>query len=335
LQKAHLTNAIHHTYFLWLCISFTPFAYSQTGTTGKPIEWVQIGQTQDLVLQLDANSLLGYEGANGLPVHRADFRYKGKTDERLTTKTKTAFMLQTDCDAQRGVISILPTNAEGQPTGNGEDFNFDLAGETKPDAIARAMCKARQITIENQILQKEPPKSSVDPASRQGKASGASGRSSASAAGAAPRGFPDPKVEVWFEENGRLSKNLLLKDRDGVPYYGCSGNMSERFQEYIYQSLLEIARAADIKDPPRAVCSINGSKFDNVIMLNINFYASKQRFRDCVIDRLNCEPYTVTSMGMGVEKAMLFVSDLAKLKQAIGCLDMTTGDLFVSENDCQ
>lgn len=127
----------------------------ETGSTGQPVNWVQIGELKDTILQIDANSILGFNAPQWL-AHKADVRFKGKDDENLTSQKKTAFMRQTDCDVQQGSLSMFITNSDGQAIGDGETYNFDLKGEMWTDAVARAMCKARKLMIENSKLVKAP-----------------------------------------------------------------------------------------------------------------------------------------------------------------------------------
>jgi hypothetical protein len=135
-------------------ISPPPVPPSNVGSTGDPRNWVQIGQTKDAILQLDANSILGFDAPNpsiGLS-HRADFRYKGISDERLTSAPKTAFMKQSDCDKGAGNIAIFITDQDGNPLGRGETHEFQVSGEFWVDAIGRTMCRARQLMMDNQKL---------------------------------------------------------------------------------------------------------------------------------------------------------------------------------------
>ena len=133
---------------------FANFGLADTGSTGNPTNWVQIGETQDTFLQLDANSILGFKTNNGVLAHRADYRYKGKVDNRLTSKAHTAFMIQEDCDTGKGNITIFPVGPDGQPNGKGDTYEFDLSDNRVYDAVAKTMCKARKIMSENQRLTK-------------------------------------------------------------------------------------------------------------------------------------------------------------------------------------
>ncbi len=120
----------------------------QLGSTGNPVEWVQVGETKDLLLQIDTNSMYGWKIENDL-WHRVDFRFFGKIDEKMTTNAKTAFMMQSDCDSKKGGMTIAMTNSEGRPIGKSDYYEFDLSSETWQDAIGRALCKARQFMMDN------------------------------------------------------------------------------------------------------------------------------------------------------------------------------------------
>ena len=140
-----------------LCSGLPAFGQNN-GSTGNPVNWVQVGQTKDTILQIDANSILGFNGKLGL-AHRTDFRFKGKVDDKLTSQTKTALMLQEDCDKGQGNLAIFFTNSDGQPSGKGDTYSFNLRGEDWADAIARGLCKARQISMDNNAAQKKPNRS--------------------------------------------------------------------------------------------------------------------------------------------------------------------------------
>jgi hypothetical protein len=122
--------------------------FAQVGSTGSPVNWIKIGETLDTFLQIDGNSLAGFDGPLGL-AHRADFRFKGKTDENLTSQVKVAFMIQSVCDVNKGEVTIFSINSDGNPTGRGESFVFTMNGEQWPDALGRAMCKARKVNMDN------------------------------------------------------------------------------------------------------------------------------------------------------------------------------------------
>lgn len=127
-----------------------PQAWAATGSTGNPVDWVQIGETKDTLLLIDANSIAGFEAPNLGLAHRADYVFKGKKSSKLTGPVRTAFMMQQQCDEGKGQLTLFLTNKEGQPSGKGETHEFSLDGEFWVDAIARTMCKARQIMMENQ-----------------------------------------------------------------------------------------------------------------------------------------------------------------------------------------
>ena len=57
---------------LILAVLSTPSFSQQLGSTGKPQNWVQIGQIKDHTIQIDANSIFGFDGPLGLS-HRGDF----------------------------------------------------------------------------------------------------------------------------------------------------------------------------------------------------------------------------------------------------------------------
>lgn len=133
----------------FLCMLVPP-SWAATGSTGNPVSWVQIGETQDTILLIDANSIMGFE-APGLGVaHRADYMFKGKKDRSLTSAARTAFMVQQQCDEGQGQLTLFVTDKNGQPAGQGETHQFATSGDSWVDAIARTMCKARQLMMENQ-----------------------------------------------------------------------------------------------------------------------------------------------------------------------------------------
>lgn len=133
-----------------LCLALIGISCANAAADGeKPAEWVQIGETRDTVLQIDANSLYGFESSGLGAAHRVDYRFKGKTDEKLTSTPRTAFMAQTDCDAGEGTVTMFVVDADGEPSGAGDTYKFKLDGESFPDAIARALCKARSLMMEN------------------------------------------------------------------------------------------------------------------------------------------------------------------------------------------
>lgn len=132
-----------------LCM-LLPQVWAATGSTGNPVEWVQVGETKDTVLLIDANSITGFEAPNLGLAHRADYMFKGKTNSKLNSATRTAFMLQQQCDEGKGQLTLFFTDKEGQPSGKGETHKFSVAGDAWVDAIARTMCRARQIMMENQ-----------------------------------------------------------------------------------------------------------------------------------------------------------------------------------------
>lgn len=135
-----------------LCMIF-PQASAATGSTGNPVEWVQVGETKDTLLLIDANSISGFEAPNLGLAHRADYVFKGKTNKKLTSATRTAFMLQQHCDEGNGQLTVFFTDKEGQPSGKGETHQFSVDGESWVDAIARTMCKARRLMMGNQRVQ--------------------------------------------------------------------------------------------------------------------------------------------------------------------------------------
>jgi hypothetical protein len=125
-------------------------AHAATGSTGNPVNWVQVGETTDTFLLIDANSIAGFEAPNLGLAHRADYMFKGKKSDNFTSVPKTAFMVQGECDDGRGNLTLFVTGENGQPKGKGETQKFKLDGETWVDAVARTMCKARQIMMDNQ-----------------------------------------------------------------------------------------------------------------------------------------------------------------------------------------
>lgn len=126
---------------------FSSSSFSQQlGSTGKPQNWVQIGQIKDHIIQIDANSIFGFDGPLGLS-HRADFRLVSKKNERLITNPKTAFMKQEDCDNQGGHITTFYVDSNGQATGKGDTHQFKLDGSAWPDYVGGALCRARRIVM--------------------------------------------------------------------------------------------------------------------------------------------------------------------------------------------
>ncbi len=132
-----------------LCL-LLPQAWGATGSTGNPVEWVQVGETKDTLLLIDANSITGFEAPNLGLAHRADYMFKGKTNSKLNSRTRTAFMVQQACEEGAGQLTIFFTDKEGQPSGKGETHVFSVDGDSWVDAIARTMCRARQIMMDNQ-----------------------------------------------------------------------------------------------------------------------------------------------------------------------------------------
>ena len=133
---------------LFLALSFATLAGAAVGDE-KPAEWVQIGETKDTLLQVDANSLYGFESSGLGAAHRVDYRFKGKTDEKLTSTPRTAFMAQADCDVGKGTVTMFVVDADGEPSGAGDTYKFTLDGDSFPDAIARALCRARELMMQN------------------------------------------------------------------------------------------------------------------------------------------------------------------------------------------
>lgn len=152
-QKPDLAGGARRL-FLHLCLvslcMLLPQAWGATGSTGNPVNWVQIGETKDTVLLIDANSITGFEAPNLGLAHRADYMFKGKTNSKLTSATRTAFMLQKACDEGAGQLTLFFTDKDGQPNGKGDSHQFSVDGDSWVDAIARTMCKARQIMMDNQ-----------------------------------------------------------------------------------------------------------------------------------------------------------------------------------------
>lgn len=116
------------------------------GSTGRPTEWVQIGKTKDHIVQIDANSITGFEGPLGLS-HRGDFRLMSQKNERLVTNPKTIFMRQADCDAKGGNLTTFATDPNGQAIGKGETHSFKLGGVKWPDYVGDGLCRARRIVM--------------------------------------------------------------------------------------------------------------------------------------------------------------------------------------------
>lgn len=139
----------HYACISALCM-LLPQAWAATGSTGNPVEWVQVGETKDTVLLVDANSIFGFQAPNLGLAHRADYMFKGKTNSKLTSATRTAFMQQKQCDEGQGTLTLFFTDKEGQPSGKGESHQFSVDGDSWVDAIGRTMCKARQIMMDNQ-----------------------------------------------------------------------------------------------------------------------------------------------------------------------------------------
>ena len=140
---------LRHACITSLCM-LLPQAWAATGSTGNPVEWVQVGETKDTVLLVDANSMMGFEAPNLGLAHRADYMFKGKTNSKLNSRTRTAFMVQQACEEGAGQLTIFFTDKEGQPSGKGESHMFSVDGDSWVDAIARTMCRARQIMMDNQ-----------------------------------------------------------------------------------------------------------------------------------------------------------------------------------------
>jgi hypothetical protein len=59
-------------------------------------------------------------------------------------------MVQQQCDEGKGQLTVFATDKTGQSSGQGETYEFATSGDSWVDAIARTMCKARQLMMENQ-----------------------------------------------------------------------------------------------------------------------------------------------------------------------------------------
>lgn len=138
-------------------LTATATLHAEMGSTGQPRSWVQIGETVDTVLQIDTHSITGFDSPNLGMAHRADYRFKGKASDGLTSRARTAFMVQKECDDQKGSLTIFSTGSQGNPVGKGEGLDFEIGRGTWPDAVAGTMCKARQLMMDNQRVNTSPP----------------------------------------------------------------------------------------------------------------------------------------------------------------------------------
>lgn len=125
------------------------YVFAETRKSSETENWFQIGDTQDKIIQMNANSFSGYKDEDGVLLHSSEYRFIGKVDKRLNSNAITAIMVQKECDKSKGSIKTISIGSDGKTKNIVDTYVFDLSETRVIDAVAKTMCEYRKIIIEN------------------------------------------------------------------------------------------------------------------------------------------------------------------------------------------
>ena len=130
----------------------------------------------------------------------------------------------------------------------------------------------------------------------------------------------DPKLNIFFNTEGKIDKNLVLRDNKGIPIYSCDGNISDQFRELLYKNISEIKSLKGMRIPEQTICTITAGKVNDKIFWTVNFWQAQNMISRCYSQNI-CEANSASDI-FGTNKAQLLLVDEIKREAIYACLDL-------------